>query len=497
MAGGFVASATRQGYLSAPAATKSILRAGCPPVLAAATHRVVAMTTDPQHRAAPRAARATVLAFVVLLLCGLTLTMAYANKARCAGGPVDEYGRSLVFDVRKDRDVCYSDIQFLWQGREIDNHVFPYVDGAITDDGVLIGGAVEYPVLSGMLMWLGAIGVDNDADFLWHSALLLAPFALLTAWLLARMAGPAALLWATGPPLVFYAFHNWELPVVAMSVAAVAVLALPSRMNVRTRGIIAAVLLALGFCLKIYPGIFVLPLAIYVLTEGAPRDGRRLRELDVAGAAQTLLAAMATVAAVNLPFVLAGVEGWRASVTFQRLRQADITTNSIWYWGHQAIFGRDAETTQTWHDFVAVASPGLMAGAFALALGLGWRRWTPAAPFPWVGVSAAMLAGFLLFHKVHSPQYTLWIIPFLVLLEVPWSMVAAYLVADAAVGIGVFRYFWSMGQGEGWEALEGVVQFGVWLRSALLLALLFVFLRARLRGAVPAAAPPRVLEPVA
>ncbi|MGS2807531.1 glycosyltransferase family 87 protein [Nocardia sp. MW-W600-9] len=442
------------------------------------------MTTaaDSQQRAARGAARATALTFLVVLLCGLTLAMAYANKARCAGGAIDESGRSQIFDVRKDSDVCYSDIQFLWLGRDIDNHVFPYVDGGITEDGALTGGAVEYPVLSGVLMWAGAIGVANDADFLWHSALLLTPFALLTAWMLARLAGPAALLWAIGPPLVLYAFHNWELPVVCTAVAAVYVMTMLTGLSVRTRGIIAAVLLALGFCLKLYPGIFVLPLAMYVLTEGAPRGPRRLRELDVAGAAQTLLAAMGTVAAVNLPFMVAGVDGWRASITFQQLRQADITTNSIWYWGHQLIFGRDAETTTTWHDMVAVASPALILASFVLAMWLGVRRWTPTSPFPWVGVSGAMLCGFMLFHKVHSPQYTLWIIPFLVLFEVPWSLVAGYLVADAAVGIGVFRYFYALGVGEGVELTEGIVQFGVWLRTALLIALFFLFLRAELRG---------------
>ncbi|GGN87696.1 hypothetical protein GCM10011610_44260 [Nocardia rhizosphaerihabitans] len=452
--------------------------------IAAPPHNVVDMTTaDPQQRAARGAARATALTFLIVLLCALTLAMAYANKARCAGGAIDESGRSQVFDVRKDSDVCYSDIQFLWIGRDIDNHVFPYVDGGITEEGALTGGAVEYPVLSGVLMWAGAIGVTNDADFLWHSALLLTPFALLTAWMLARLAGPAALLWAIGPPLVLYAFHNWELPVVCTAVAAVYVMSMLTGLSIRTRGIIAAVLLAIGFCFKLYPGIFLLPLAVYILTGGAPRDARRVRDLDVAGAAQALLAAMGTVAAVNLPFVVAGVEGWRASITFQQMRQADITTNSIWYWGHQLIFGRDAETTTTWHDMVALASPALILASFVLAMWLGLRRWTPASPFPWVGVSGAMLCGFMLFHKVHSPQYTLWIIPFLVLLRVPWSLVAAYLVADAAVGVGVFRYFAALGSGEGVELMEGIVQFGVWLRTALLLVLFFLFLRAGLRGA--------------
>ncbi|WP_051023240.1 glycosyltransferase family 87 protein [Nocardia pneumoniae] len=432
---------------------------------------------------AGRVRRPAALAAVVVLLCGLTLALAYANKARCAGDPFNGDGRSAVFDVIKDSDVCYSDIQFLWLGRDINEHVFPYVSGGITDDGALVGGAVEYPVLSGVLMWLGAVGADNDAEFLRNSALLLAPFALLTAWMLARLAGGAALLWAAGPPLVLYAFHNWELPVVCMAVAAVYVVTTLTRFSVRTRGIAAAVLLGLGFCLKLYPGIFVLPLVAYVLTGGVERDAdERDRGVDVRGALLTAAAAIGTVVAVNLPFALTGYEGWRASITFQQLRQADITTNSIWYWGLRPMFGPDARGEAAFQELVSVVSPALVLVAFALAMWLGWKRYLSTGVFPWVGVSGAMLCGFLLFHKVHSPQYTLWLVPFLVLLEVPWWLIGGYLLADAAIGIGVFRYFYSMGSGTSVELMENIVQFGVWGRASLLVVLFFVFLWALPRG---------------
>ncbi|WP_159923414.1 MULTISPECIES: glycosyltransferase 87 family protein [Nocardia] len=427
--------------------------------------------------------RRAALAAVVVLLCGLVLALAYANKARCAGEPFDRDGRSTAFDVIKDSDVCYSDIQYLWLGRDINEHVFPYVSGGITGDGALVGGAVEYPVLSGVLMWLGAVGADNDADFLRYSALLLAPFALLTAWMLARLAGGAALLWAAGPPLVLYAFHNWELPVVCTAVAAVYVMAALTRYSVRTRGIVAAVLLGLGFCLKLYPGIFVLPLLAYVLTGGDERDPEQPDGgLDVRGALLTAAAAIGTVVAVNLPFAVVGYEGWRASITFQQLRQADITTNSIWYWGLRPMFGPDAHSEAAFQQVVSVASPLLVLAAFALAMWLGWKRYLRTGVFGWVGVSGAMLCGFLLFHKVHSPQYTLWLVPFLVLLEVPWWLIGSYLVADAAIGVGVFRYFYSMGSGTSVEVMENVVQFGVWGRASLLIVLFFVFLWAWPRG---------------
>ncbi|WP_167479952.1 glycosyltransferase 87 family protein [Nocardia arthritidis] len=428
---------------------------------------------------AGRVTRQTALTAVVMLLCGLTLLLAYANKARCAGAPFEASGRSIAFDLIKDSDVCYSDIQFLWLGRDIDQHVFPYVNGDITPDGQLVGGAVEYPVLSGVLMWLGGQGAHNDAEFLAHSALLLAPFALLTALLLARLGGRAALLWAAGPPLVLYAFHNWELPVVATTVAAVYIVTVPTRYSLRARGIAAAVLLGIGFCLKLYPGIFVLPLAVYVLTGGVERAGR-----DVRGALLTAASAVATVVAVNLPFAVAGYDGWRASITFQQLRQADITTNSIWYWGLRRLFAPDDVASEAFFQHtVSVASPALVLSSFALAMWLGWKRYGSTGVFPWLGVSGAMLCGFLLFHKVHSPQYTLWLLPFFVLLDVPWTLIGGYLLADAAIGIGVFRYFYVIATGaSGMNQMENVVLFGVWGRAVLLAIFFFLFLRATPRG---------------
>lgn len=421
----------------------------------------------------------SMIAIISTLVCAVTLLIAYWNKARCAGGVFDESGRSTIFDVVKDSNVCYSDIQYLWLGRGIDEHVFPYITGGITPDGQLTGGAVEYPVLSGLLMWIGGIGSRTDADFLLHSALLLAPFALLTAYLLARMAGPAALLWAAGPPLVLYAFHNWELPVVATAVAAFYVMTVLTRYSLRDRAIAAAVFLAIGFCFKLYPGIFVLPLLIYVLVGEHPLREKRF---DVRGALIVAATAIGTVVAINLPFALAGYDGWRASITFQQLRQADITTNSIWYWGLRPLFANTRAGENSFQDMVTVASPLLILVAFVVACCLGWRRYQLAGVYPWIGVSGAMLCGFLLFHKVHSPQYTLWLIPFLVLLEVPWGLIVAYLMADACIGVGVFRYFYALGQGHNAEFEQNIVQIGVWGRAALLVLFFFLFVGARMRS---------------
>lgn len=435
-----------------------------------------AVGTPRDDRAPPpvRAAAGGLAVAVLVLLTGLTLLLGYANKARCVGPEFDAAGRSGPdYERRVDRDVCYSDIQQLWLGRDVDRHVFPYVSGSITPDGRLVGGSVEYPVLTGLLIWAGAYFAHDDGGFLLGSALLMAPFGLLTGWLLGRLARWRALVWALGPPLVLYAFHNWDLPVVACAVGAVyAVHGWRTDRPLVDRATVAAVLLGLGFAFKLYPGAFVLPLALHVLTAGRPGA------LYWRGALRVSLAAAGTAVLVNLPFAAAGYVGWRAAFTFQQLRKVDLTTNSIWYWGLRPRSEPDNARFQALMD---IASPTLVLASFAVAVGVGWRRRRRTGEYPWIGVSGAMLCGFLLLHKVHSPQYTLWLLPFFVLLTVPWGWVAAYLVADAVMGIGIFRWFYALDSGADTGILAGfaaqAVAIGVWGRAVLLVVLFVLFLR--------------------
>jgi uncharacterized membrane protein len=452
------------------------------PVIEAAPVEAV----PPRSRTAATAGRLGTLALVVLIaLCGVTLLLGFLNKDRCTGPQFDELGRSGPdFDKRSKEDVCYSDIQFLWIGRDIDRHVFPYVDGKLTDDGQPVGGVVEYPVLTGVVIWGSALLADTDAQFLLLSALVLAPFGLLTAWLLGKLSRWRALLWAIGPPLIMYAVHNWELPVVLCAVAAVYVMYRGWGRNgadrpLLTRATAAAVLLGLGFAFKVYPAIFALPLMLYVLTGG--RGGREGRgPADWRGAIRVGAVTLGTALVVNVPFALAGFEGLKASFSFQLQRKADITTNSIWFWGLRPYSDPDNEPVQ---QLIGVLSPTLMMVSFAIACALGWRRYLREGTYPWVQVSAAMLCGFLLLHKVHSPQYTLWLVPMFVLLRVRWAWILTYFLADLAMGIGIFRWYFEIFYGKHGGIYDGLaaqaVMVGVWGRAVLLVGLFYVFLTAK------------------
>ena len=425
---------------------------------------------------------------VSLLLTTFALTWAYRVKVVCGGAPFSETGRSARFPVGNPDAIvpCYSDLMLLWNGRGIDQHIFPYIHGGINADGTLFGGVVEYPVLSGLLMWLGAIGADTDMAFFKQSVLLMIPFAVVTTVLLAVMTRWWVLLWAATPPLVLYAFHNWELPVVFTSVAAVAVMAWGSstdpatgdrRWPLRTTAIAATVLLAIGFSLKIYPGIFVLPVLLYVLTGG--EGAARRRALDWVGAAWVAGTAVVTVAATQLPFMIAGYEGWKAALDFQGNRKATVDTNTFWYWGVRHLVGGEGDLYNT---VVGVASPLLIIAGFVVAAYLGWKAFQRDGVYPWLGVAAAMLAAFMLFHKVHSPQYTLWILPFFVMLKVRWWIIATYLVSDFVLDTTIFRLFAisNSGQPMKWWVMGGV-NFGVWVHAILLAVLIVQFVRTPVR----------------
>src|SRR6478752_2324718 len=289
------------------------------------------------------ARRAPYFVLVTMLLCALTLGAGYANKVRCVGPSFDSFGRSGPdFGVRVARDVCYSDIQYLWIGRDIDRHVFPYVNGRYDPvSEPLFGGALEYPVLTGMAIYLAAWPSSTDGDFVFWSAVLLAAAGLLTAAVLAWLAGLRSWWCALAPPLVLYAFHNWDLFAVCATVVAFAILLRAGRASgTGTIGrpgplVVAAIALGVGAAFKIYPMMFALPVALWLGGGGWQPAGIRWRR---AGARWLVAAAFAggtavVFALINLPFLVAGPSGWWASFQFQWSRPIDLTTNTIWFWG--------------------------------------------------------------------------------------------------------------------------------------------------------------------
>jgi len=396
--------------------------------------------------------RPDLVLFAVLATTALGILLGYLGKAPCSGPPYDAYGISANLGLHKYDKLCYSDVQQLWVGRGVREHTFPYVQGSLQEtdrpEGLLVDGAVEYPVVTGVFMWFAGLFASDDGQYLAITALLLAPFGLLTAGLLATLSGARAFVWAAAPALVLYSVHNWDFLATATVVGAV---------WAWSRGKIglAAALLGLGAATKIYPGFFALPLLL-----------ERLQARDPRGAAKVAAGTGGVWLLLNLPFLLVNPDGWWATYEFQAGRVADLTTNSVWFWGFPDLA---PATVDRW-------SFTLIGLAWAGAVTAGWLLGRRTGRYPWIQVSASMLCAFLLFNKVYSPQYVLWLLPFFVLVNVRWGWWAGYLAVDVLLYVGLFRWYWDITQGGDFGLAKQAAVLGVWGKAVLLALLYVVFL---------------------
>jgi uncharacterized membrane protein len=352
-------------------------------------------------------------------------------------------------DERQVSELCYSDIKSLFYSRRIGQMPFPYIHGGMQGNK-LLPGFVEYPVLTGVFFWLTGRPAWSPRSYLTISAVFLGSLGLLISYILARMSGSRALLYAAAPALVLYAFHNWDL-----LAGAPAMLGLWCWWH--RRPVWAAVLFGTGACAKIYPAIFVAPLALEALFAG---DRRAAMTRLGAGAGTALL--------INLPFILINADGWFSTYRWMQLRPPN--TDSVW-----ALKPTWSFATASWSiASLNLITIGLILTSFVIVFILGWRRAIRDGSYPFLQACAAALAAFLLWNKVHSPQFVLWILPFFALLRINVLWWASYSIVDALLYFSVF-YLGSSSLDQASPYLQASV-FG---RATLLVALIVVFLRAK------------------
>ena len=344
---------------------------------------------------------------VVVAVACVAWLLAMVQKAPCAAdGWSGENSRYA--------QMCYSDVPYLYVGRGFAEGAVPYADsgGRYPD--------LEYPVLIGYFAhasgWVtqalhgfpdlaarqavaaDTLYADPDVeaerqDFFLVTAVLLAPFLLLSAWFLARTHRGRpwdAMGFAAAPVLVASGLINWD-------VLAIACLAGAMWAWSRGRPVLCGALVGLGTAAKLYP-LFLLGALLVVAL-------RRRRPVDFLQAAG---GAVAGWVVVNLPAALYGWEGWLGFWTFNSDRGADL--GSLWLVAANAGASIDAETINR-------VSLGVFALICLAVLVLGLRsRHVPRVP----QLAFLILVGFLLVNKVYSPQYVLWLLPLAVLARPRW-----------------------------------------------------------------------------
>jgi uncharacterized membrane protein len=373
----------------------------------------------------------------------VTIAAGFLLKSPCLG-PWD--------DGRQYNLQCYSDVAALYasddRDRGLDEDRVPYLDGQN-----------EYPVLTGLAMWVTAVPADSYPSFVVWNALLLTAAAAVTAWALHAFTGRRAMWFSVAPTLLVYGLVNWDLIAVALATAG-------TLAYLRGRDGPAGVLLGLGAAAKLYPALLLIPFALGRWREGRSGDARRL-----------VGATVLTWAAVNLPFAVFGFERWSEFFRFNSARGAD--WDSLWFIGARPF-------DLVWDSTLLNV---LSAAAFAVAAVLLWRAASRRPGFrPWT-FGFPLLVAFLLTNKVYSPQYGLWLLPWFAAAVPSLRLFVAFEVADVVVFVTRFQFFAELsGVGPGlpfWSFELAVVA-----RAAVLVACVVAWVRAQ--SATPAPEP--VLE---
>src|SRR3954447_17013989 len=228
---------------------------------------------------------------VVLLALFGTLTIGLLIKAPCATGD--------WADGRANRLLCYTDIVPLYGSEGLSARRIPYLEARN-----------EYPVGQGIWMYATSLPVSSTGSYFDLNVLGLSLLALVTAVALYRLVGTHALYFAAAPSLALYGFLNWDLLAIALSTLAIA--AFLQRRTSRS-----GVFLGLSAAAKLFPGLFLVPLAADLRRGNKGEEGR------------LTLWTLGVIAALNLPFALLGFHGWSYFLRYSTARP--VNEGALWF----------------------------------------------------------------------------------------------------------------------------------------------------------------------
>jgi hypothetical protein len=296
-----------------------------------------------------------------------------------------------------------SDLPHLYLHRGIRPGAFPYLDRAL-----------EYPVGAGVLLWIAASVGGGPLGVLLVTALLASIGCVAITLILERWHGARAWRWVLAPPLVLYAFQNWDVFAVAALLAGLVAFE-------RRADRAAGAALGLGAAIKLFPALLVVPLAVTRFAQGGHRDVRRL-----------VSTAAVVFAAINLPLLVAAPAGWWWPWQFQSNRPP--TWGSTWA-NLLPHLGLPAEGPAGAHLGNTLAAVTLVLGIAALSA-VSWRKRLSSFE-----ITGATLAVLLLTTKIYSPTYDLWLVLCFVVVPLGSKVWVAFCAADLAIYVVVYGYF--------------------------------------------------------
>jgi uncharacterized membrane protein len=391
---------------------------------------------------------------ILIVLMMLTFTAGFFQKLPCSGHAWSDHYQYTR--------LCYSDVYALYFAERINEGAVPYVDHP-----------VEYPVLTGGIMWAAGAASDDASDFYAVTAAMLLVAAVATVVLTAKTAGRRrpwdAALVAVAPGILLHGTTNWDLAAVAL--AAAGMWAWSRRLPA-----LSGIWFGLAIATKFYPGLFLV--GLFFLCLRARRLGDWLQSAAVAAVTTVLVYLPVVLTARTFPVdscdgetsVVVQQAAWARFFTLNRCRGAD--WDSMAYAFTHVFEGRSISVPDL-NRLTAVLAICVVLAVGALTL-LAPRR--PRVP----QVLFLLVAGFLLVNKVNSPQYTLWLIPLAALARPRWGAFLAWQSAEILVLFTRFYYFVYNDDANKGVSGDWFVS-AVLLRNALLVVLMGLVVREVLR----------------
>lgn len=286
--------------------------------------------------------------------------------------------------------------------------IVPFFEKAIEPGFPYIGKTIEYPALTGLFVHLmGVLGGGTETGYYIATSFFLIVFALGATYFLVRMRPPGRSLlfhWIFAPSMIMFMIYNWDIIAIFFTV-------LGLYMTRENKPCAAATAFALGFASKFYPIIYMAPLVLAQKTRKAQ--------------AQVITVFGGIALALNGIFMAANWQNWSHFFVFNRLREAN--PDSIWT-AIQLVIGQlDVSTINIVSFFLFAASYGIFLWRY--------RRVDPL----FLSFGGTIL--FLLFNKVFSPQYLLWLLPFFTLMPIKKRWFYQLEIANLAALFSILAWF--------------------------------------------------------
>jgi uncharacterized membrane protein len=274
--------------------------------------------------------------------------------------------------------ACYSDIATLYGERDLDKDQWSYTSKT---------NAVEYPVLTGTVMWFFAralpSGENEILNYYRLNALFLAALFIFIAYIVYRIRPEVAYLAAIAPAAVASLYINWDLWAIASMMLAI-------YWFDRKRFDYSALAIGISISTKFLPIFLLLPIVLILW-----------RRNEIKTLIRYLAITTATFSIINIPVLLTTPEGWLRFYQLNFDRGQD--WGSAWY----ALSSLGVPLGNT--NFFALLA--LLLAVLVVSLFIfGTKETLTLADVSFIVLALVMIAS-----KVYSPQYVLWLVPLAVI----------------------------------------------------------------------------------